>query len=298
MVIDRFVASWEKRAAVKKNLVDTEIGYEIGVPDFPVQLVPFKHVSGFSEIDQGVLNRLLGAGWLLYNDKTTRIEEMIVNPGCYLLRAGPFSNMICEAERRVLSQTMVDEQYHAHMCLSACLSTIRRHRLEGLRLPYPLVVGKLSEHRAKAASDFDRSLVQLAFMTVAELTINPYLQKLSSDMTIQPTNRELTEIHRCDELTHATIIQKVMKSVFTSLQPEKKELFLGFLQGALTAFSEQDAEPWHEIAKFLGIEHIAAQRWVGDCVDDPKPAGREFTQLLTLLAEFGIKDHINLPTWG
>src|SRR5690242_12421625 len=81
-ILGQLAASWETRAAVKKDELDVDAMYDESLPDFLMDLVPFKDHPDFLKAPDELKSRALSCGWLAYNEKTIAIETKVISPAC------------------------------------------------------------------------------------------------------------------------------------------------------------------------------------------------------------------------
>jgi hypothetical protein len=132
------------------------------------------------------------------------IEQRVVNPGFALLADDTFDTNLDESMTIAVTQAMVDEQYHTltHLNASAVMRRKRGWRMPESALPIGYKARQY-EQRAAAATTFDeRALSALAFTTVAELSINAYLDLI---WTTRRSNRSIGSPPNCTTGTNTAI---------------------------------------------------------------------------------------------
>lgn len=285
--------SWKNRVAVNKEKLNLEEYYIEDAPDYPENLVPFKDDLRYKSLDSSVKRKILAGAWVSYNEKTIGVEVSIVNPACELLLRGVFKGVDTMPLKRVVAQTQVDEQFHILMCLDACLIARKKHCIESLVIPVPLVVKELERAIGNSTSEREMAITRLAFATVAEVTINAYLGLLSNDKDIQPLNRETTALHRKDESSHNKIFRELAKNIFDELSEKEKESFASNLVLGLEAFVKADLNAWREILKHLNVPE--ADEIVCDSTksNSSKKIIRDYSGFRTLLKELGIVEEVD-----
>jgi hypothetical protein len=291
-VIQRLTKTWNTRVAVRRERLDLSQDYDPSIPDFPIAMVPFWNHPAFAGTDEPLRMRLLAGAWISYNEKTIFVEDEIINPLCRTLLRGELSGVGDPLVKQVLAQTAVDEQFHILMCLEVCNHARSRHQLEALVIPKPLLIHRLEETLARVGSSQERALAQMAYATVAEMSINSYLRALSSDRTIQPLNRVNTDLHRMDEGAHSAIFKEVGLSVFKNLGASERESFKTYIVKALHDFTELDHSGWEAILKHLAIP--SASEILDELARQTRGrrSSRDYTALRELLEEFGIMEDI------
>src|SRR5262245_47488681 len=113
LLIDRLASNWGRRAQVKK--AELEPLFEPGREDFLESLLPFRDLPHYQAASPELKSRVLSCGWLMYNAKTTQIENEIVNPTCLAALGGELPGLHEESTQLAVSETMVDEVYHIHL---------------------------------------------------------------------------------------------------------------------------------------------------------------------------------------
>ena len=292
-VVQRLAHSWRNRVAVNHEKLDLAKYYDQSIPDYPLDLVSFRADTRFSSLDPSTRHRILAGAWILYNEKTIAVENSIVTPACSLLLRGAFPTLDRVEIKRVVAQTLVDEEFHILMCLEACMVARQAYGLEALVLPCPAVVEALERQVAEVSSIRHQEIIRLAFATVAELTINAYLSLLSSDQTIQPLNRETTDLHRKDEASHNKFFRTITEVVYTSFEGNERDIFIRALSDGLHAYVQPDPKAWVEVLRFVGVAE--AQGIVADSSDIPlgRRMARDYSEFRNLLADLRIEGEID-----
>lgn len=273
--------SWSSRVAVRNSDIDLARYYDSQVPDFPSELVPFAEDKRYSELPLEVRNRILAAAWISYNEKTIAVENLIVAPACDLLLKGAFPQADSPFFKRLVAQTGVDEQFHILMSLEASIVARNVHHLESLRIPKATVVDELEKTLARASTEREKEIIRLAFATVAEVTINAYLNLLANDFDIQPLNRETTNLHRKDESSHNKIFKELNRCIYDGFEDGEKYAYLKYLAVGLKSFVKVDFTSWREILRYMHVQK--ADDIIATCVRISKPAVRDYSGLLSLL---------------
>lgn len=250
--LDGFSESWDKTSSVKKPSVSFK-SFEPGKADYPESLVPFYQHPRYQNLEAGTKTRILSAAWIWYNEKTEFLEEMVVNPACQLILSRRFFGACSNEVRCLISQIMVDEQYHAYMSIYPSIFTREKRDLEGLQFKYPYVIKRYKELCNTAHDENTRNILLLAFMVVAELSINGYLSLLSKNDEIQPLNKEITCNHQKDEARHSFIVKQVARDIYLSMNEDDRNHLSGFINEALQAFVMAEFEPWKIILDFIGV---------------------------------------------
>lgn len=294
-VIARLAGNWHRRAAVKREEPRLADLFELDRDDYPEKILPFRDHPTFRALSPEDRARLLSWAWISYNRTTVLLEGQIVNPAFQLGLDGKFPQRVGELMQRSLAQAMVDEQYHTLMHLNASAVT-RRMRKEAFAdtvLPKPLVVREHEARLASCADERERRLTTLAFATVAEISINAYLNLIAEDTEIQPVNSATVRIHNRDEYCHASICAVLAEQVHHALGDAERRFFLDSLVAGLEAFVGNDFRAWHRIMAETGI------RGGHEMLDDIQQAGgrkrlvQDFSGLRKLVESLDAVDDVD-----
>jgi hypothetical protein len=155
--------------------------------------------------------------------------------------------------KQVIAQIQVDEQFHILMCLDICHLSRARHQLLDYVFPEPILGLKLKQIVRSAASADDARIAQLAYASVAEMSINAYLDVVATDLTIQPLHRINTEMHRRDEAAHGIGFSEIVGSVYRRMSAEQRARFCDHVGRALHDFTTPDLSHWASILDYLQI---------------------------------------------
>lgn len=283
----KLAESWAKRVAVKVSDIDVSYYNDPAVPDFPYAMVPFKQDPRFVSLDVKTQRQVLAGAWITYNEKVISIESHIVNPSCERILQGGICGVNNADIKRVVCQTMVDEQYHTLMSLEASLLTRKLHGLEKLVIPESELIQSLKHKLAEAKERPHQDLILLAHATVAELTINAYLKLLSFDDTIQPFNRDITRLHFDDESTHRKIFLEIVPIIYQTLSVQDKAFFFESLKDCLDAFTRPDFSSWTAILSYLEVPEY--RDILEKVSQNAKPLFRDYSSFKALLSKLGIE---------
>jgi len=277
--------SWENRVAVKKEALDLSKYYDSNLPDYPLDLVPFRNDPRFIQLDEKTKQRILSGAWICYNEKTIAVENHIITPACSLLLRGKFDGLDNVETKRVVAQTLVDEEFHILMCLEACMISREMHDMESFISPKPVVVSLLEELLKNENNDEYKDIILFGFSTVAEITINAYLGLLSQNKTIQPINTETTYRHFMDEASHNKFFMDSSKIVYNNFDDNKKKQFIFALENGLKSFVQVDLSTWVEILKYVGFTSDESNSIVNDSKNTPLGTRlvRDYTSIKNLL---------------
>ncbi|VGO09795.1 hypothetical protein AMB3_2195 [plant metagenome] len=289
-VIARLGRSWNTRVAVRQERLDLSQYYDPSIPDFPVAMVPFWHDPAIGALDEATRLRLLAAAWVAYNEKAIYLEDEIVQPLCAQLLRGDLPGVGAAGVKQVIAQIQVDEQFHILMCLDICNNARERHALHDYVVPPPKVGRLMKARLAQAASAREAVLLRMAYASVAEMSINAYLNQVSSDQTIQPLNRINTDLHRKDESAHSVAFHEIVGSVYKALGDEDRATFRARLVDAMTDFTTADHGNWASILAYLSVpgrEGILARL---EEAGKDRRLSRDYTVLSSLFEALGIED--------
>ncbi|MFC5473495.1 diiron oxygenase [Paraherbaspirillum soli] len=292
-VLNRIAQSWNHRVAVRQERLDLSQYYDASIPDFPIAMVPFWNDPEFACLQQADKLRFLAAAWIAYNEKAIYLEDEIVQPLCSLLLKDVLPGVSDPQVKQVLAQIQVDEQFHILMCLEICNSARMRHQLHDYVMPEPRVGLKLKELLDTAGTRIEYALMRLAYASVAEMSINAYLNQVATDQTIQPLNRINTDMHRRDESAHSTAFREVVGSIYKSLGDDAKARFKKYLVKALNDYTEPDLSVWISLMSHLQI--VGGEAIIGRLEQASRStrSKRDYTTLLSLFDEIGIKEELD-----
>ncbi|CAL8479601.1 diiron oxygenase [Caballeronia sp. S22] len=281
--------AWPRRATVcdmEKFRVDGE--FDAGRPDYPVALVPFFTHEGVQRLDDPVKQDILTWGWIGYNRRTVAAEDHVVNPALNYLASDilPGDDWIFTESIR---QTLIDEHYHTLMHLNAIQRTRRQRQIDtDMDLPMSVTYRELEKLKQQLVEPWEKQLAAVAFATVAEISVNAFLDILADDQTIQPQNRSVAQLHNRDEYAHSKTLGEIGKVVFNRLTPSQKTFFIATLPVALRAFVAQDFSMWEAILRQLNVPNAA--NIIRDCQQPGKESAltRDYSGLHRLADELGI----------
>lgn len=293
-VMARLAGNWHRRAAVKREEPDLDDLFDPGRPDYPEALLPFRDHPTYRQLDGAVQSEVLSWAWIAFNKNVMDIEQQVVNPGFALLAEDAFGTGLDETLATAVAQAMVDEQYHTLMHLNASAVTRRRR---GLRMPdSALPLGHKARmhrrHLAAAEHRWQRELTTLAFTTVAEISINAYLDLIAEDTRIQPVNQVTAALHNRDEYCHSAIADEIAKAVYARLDAGRRKYFLQALCDGMEGFAANDFAVWRRIVETVGIE--GGSRMIDEVEHDAsrKRLLQDFGALHGLCADMGVLGEI------
>ncbi|MFL6624812.1 MAG: diiron oxygenase [Sulfurifustis sp.] len=297
-VIETIGRSWDHRVAVRQERLDLTQYYDASIPDFPIAMVPFWNDAQFAVLDERTKLRFLAAAWVAYNEKAIYLEDEIVQPFCSLLLKDRLPGASDPQVKQVIAQIQVDEQFHILMCLDICNNARARHGLHDYVMPEPRLGANLKRKLEQTPDPTQAALLRMAYASVAEMSINAYLNQVATDQTIQPLNRINTDMHRRDESAHSTAFREIIGSVCRALDPDAKRRFCGYLHDALVDFTTPDGSHWESILDYLGVpgrDGILARL---HAMMQSKRLSRDYTVLGGLVEELGIKDEVGFSFDG
>ncbi|WP_326950817.1 diiron oxygenase [Amycolatopsis sp. NBC_00348] len=298
-VIGRLAGNWRRRATVKRDEPDLDDLFDVGRPDYPEHLVPFRDHPTWLGLPDHVRSRLLSWAWIAYNRHTVLAEQRVANPAFALVMEGEFPGLGGPTMEIALAQAMVDEQYHTLMHIGASAVTRRKRQaaLPDAWLPDSHTAVVHQALRDRAEERWQRSLTTLAFATVSEISINAYLDLLAADPDIQVVNSTTATLHNRDEYCHASISDELGKVIYEVLDPDRKRFFLDMLVAGLEAFVATDYSTWERI---LEIEQVPGrQRMIAETRADTSRARlvRDYTGLHSLMSEMDVLGQVDFD-WG
>lgn len=275
---------------MKRPEPDLDSLFKPGRPDYPDGLIPFRDHPAYAGLDEDMKARVLAWAWVAFNKNIMDIEQHVVNPGFALLAADTFDTGMGEPMAQAVTQAMVDEQYHTLMHLNASAATRRGRgwQMPESALPLAYKARRQRARMAAAEEEWQRQLTALAFTTVAEISINAYLDLVASDDRIQPINRTTAILHNRDEYCHSSIAAEVAKAVYSRLGAAPRRYFLEALTDGLDAFAANDYTTWERIAEFVRIRD--GGQMVRDVMHDParKRLLQDFSGLHRLCTELDV----------
>ncbi|WP_319772604.1 diiron oxygenase [Breoghania sp.] len=292
-VLENLGKTWDDRVAVRKERLDLDQYYDPAIPDFPSSLVPFWDDEDFSSLSAQTKLRFLAVAWVAYNEKAIYLEEAVVQPACGIFFRGELPGIGAARTKQVVAQIQVDEQFHILMCLDVCHVARKRHHIEDYRMPEPLLGVRLKEIIADAADEEEARIAQVAYASVAEMSINAYLNEVATDQTIQPLNRVNTDMHRQDEAAHGIGFSEIVGSVYRQMNDKQRQTFRKLIGQALTDFTTPDLTYWASILDYLGIPNRDAIIERHETSTRGLVLKRNYTTIRRLFDELEITDDID-----
>ncbi len=289
--IGRWTATWELRAAVKKNEPE-QLVYDSRIPDFLPELLPFHDHPDFVNAPERYRAAALSCAWVAYNEKTVAVESKIVSPACAHLIDREVSGVSDHRVREAVSQALVDESYHTLLVVKATELTRKLRRLPEFRLPQFQIVSRLQRAKAAHPESWKKILIQLATAVVSEILVSDYLRLLSRATQIQPLNRITTEIHRADEAAHNGLFKCLGTMIYHALAQEEKEFFVHALTEPAGWFASPELDVWQ--AMLNQIEFPYADRIIRDCrlTQNDREVHVDLTTLEVLFCDLGVDEEL------
>ncbi|GAA3616583.1 hypothetical protein GCM10022419_122420 [Nonomuraea rosea] len=293
-VIRRLAGNWHRRASVKRDELRLEDLYELDRPDYPESILPFRDHPTWLALDPAQRSDVLTWAIIAFNRKTIVTEEAIANPAFGLVISGEFPALSGDELETCLTQAMVDEQYHTlmHMNASAVTRKLRGRPYPDNALPLPRHSRRHQELWEGSVERWQRSLTTLAFATIAEIGIGPYLDTIADDPDIQPVHSATARLHARDEYCHSAIAAELAKKVYPSLDPAQQRFFTRSAFEALTAYTTADYGTWERIMDLAGVAEGRSM------LEDCKSPGRsrlfsDFGGIHSLFSEMGVLEEID-----
>ncbi|MGI5458726.1 AurF N-oxygenase family protein [Streptomyces sp. CA-249302] len=293
-MIGRLSGNWHRRAAVKRQEPDLDDLFEPERPDCPESLLPFRDHPTYLALDDGTKARLRAWGWIAFNKNIQDIEQRVVNPGFALMATDTYRTGLGEAMALAVTQAMVDEQYHTLMHLNASAVTRRRRgwAMPDGALPLGHKARRHQERLRATSTPGLRELDLLAYTTVAEISINAYLDLVADDPEVQPINRVTADLHNRDEYCHSSIAAEVAKAAYGQLDAEHRKFFLAALADGMEAFAANDYTTWHRIVELTGVP--GGRRMLQDVAESAQRRRllQDFSGLHRLCGELEVLDEL------
>jgi alpha-N-dichloroacetyl-p-aminophenylserinol N-oxygenase len=260
-LIDMLAGNWSRRAQVKK--AELEPLFVPDREDFLENLLPFRDMPQYRSCSPELRSRVLSCGWLMYNAKTTQIENEIVNPICLDIIDGQLPGLNEEGSQLAVSETMVDEVYHIHLVERSSRLTRRRRGLEHITVPHFNLVRHMRRRQDGFSEPWQKRMVQFATAAVSEIFISDYLHLLSETEEIQPFNRMTVAAHRQDEMVHGPLFRSLTELFTAELTPAERALFSELLPEPVTWFADRELDVWQALLDQL--EFPGADEMIREC---------------------------------
>jgi hypothetical protein len=295
-LIRKLVANWPRRTTIRSDKFPwpEPEAYNPETPDYPVRLLPFREHPRFLAAPEHQRREVLTRAWLTYNERTILAEEYMANPAFTMIVHGEFEGADEFHVRQAVQHALIDEHFHTLIHMTAIDET---RRLRGLNdqwsAPNSLTRRSLLAEQARATEPWQRALVILAFATVAEISVNAYLELLSADDTIQPMHKLVTYLHNRDEFAHGQLIVEVIKLLYLRMSEPQQTFFIGVLPRALHAYAAHDFSAWRAILHRVGVD--GAEDIVAACEHEAASQllVRDFSGLKQVATELDIVDRLD-----
>ncbi|TBW33998.1 aminobenzoate oxygenase [Azotobacter chroococcum] len=298
-VVRRLNAAWPRRATVcMAATVQPDATFDPARPDYPTRLVPFYEHPRFAILDDELRSKVLTWGWIGYNQRTITAEDCVVNPALIYIATELLGDSDWDS-MEAIRQTLVDEHYHTLMHMRAVQGTLRLRGLtERLQLPASVTFRRLQAFQQPLQDEWKRALASVAFATVAEISVNAFLDILADDETIQPANSEIARMHNRDEYAHSETLGEISKQLYRRLNDTQKAFFERALPEALRAFVAQDYSMWEAILTQLEVP--GAQEIIADCQADSsgRVIMRDYSGLHQFASNIGIVERLDFDFSG
>lgn len=255
--IKRMTENWPKRAGVR-NFKNTQHdnSYDENTPDYPINMLPFYKHPLFVKIPDKEKQKILTWAWIFYNERVIIAEERIANPAFLMILTDKFPGINKFHMKQALQQCLIDEHFHILMHMTAINETKKLRSISmPLNSPYSIIYRRLIEEQKKVTDRWKKDLLLLVWTIVSEISINAYLNLLSTNKDIQPMHKYITWIHNRDEFSHSKIMIEIGKWIFNSLNIKQKNFFILALDKSLSAFTEYDFSLWTFILKQTKIHN-------------------------------------------
>ncbi|MFD9859030.1 4-aminobenzoate N-oxygenase [Streptomyces alboflavus] len=302
----RLVAAWPRRAAVttSPDAVDEGAGYDAGLPDYPLRMVPFAEHPRFLAAAPERRERVLTGLWIGYNERVIATEHLIAEPAFDLVMRGVFPGSDHPLMRQGVQQAVVDESFHTYMHM---LAISRTRELRGVRMrpeqPELVTHRRLRAVLAAMPEQWERDVAVLVWGAVAETCINSLLALLARDDSIQPMHSLITTLHLRDETAHGSIVIEVVRELYARMNAGQRAALVRCLPLALEAFAEQDLSTLRLELVTAGIE--GADEIVADLRATPsgRRLVRDFSGAQRMAEQLGIADAVDFdfperPEWS
>jgi len=247
-VVERIIEDWPTKASVTRwhPTFKTADGY-----DYPLSTLPVDQDELMS-LPEKTKQSLSLSLWIQYNRRTIDAEEYIANPAIdWLLREGNLSEELNTA----LMQTAVDERFHTYFHTLALKDALSRNSVQS-EFTRSVTVRELLGRLDQCNEQWQRRFVQLAYAAVAEVSVNAFLEILSTSKEIQKSNRELVHMHNLDEWSHSSVFIYVVEYLINTLAPHKSEFFITEIKYASQSFLKHDFSMYENVFRAHGIKLV------------------------------------------
>lgn len=293
-LLHRLATGWDKRARVR-SLNDLEINFDKTKDDFLVELLPFYEHPLFQDASPELKSNILSCGWLVYNARTIAIETDIVHPVCLAILSAKIKGKFDFLSKQLVTETLVDESYHIHLCVYANEIT-KHHRKIEIELPTFELIKKMHTLQNDCEENWKKLIIQLVTAISSEIYITDYLALISKEKNnaLQPLNSLLVKTHRSDELAHGKIFHHIAKIVFNALDEKQKEFFAETMSKPISWLSDLEFDLWLSILRQINFDH--AEQMINECKNNrnsntnPYQLNEGTSDLIALAEELGVLD--------
>jgi len=242
-LLNKLSASWGKRAQVRRCNIHDDKHFDLNKPDFLESLLPFSKLEAYQKLPNKDKNKLLTAGWLVYNTKTIDIEKEIIIPLCNRIIDEKFSGLKTSEAKRIASETMVDEAYHILLCVSSNEITMFNRNID-ISLDKANVVVNMDSAIENSELEWQKDIILLATAFVSETIISDYLALLSRSSDVQPLHREVVHAHKLDEGVHRYVFVELIKCFLKTASTEQRRYLFESIPNAICWFQSSSIDAW------------------------------------------------------
>lgn len=252
-LLHRLASSWNKRARVCAD-INLDIDFDPDKDDFLAELLPFADHPLFTAATPAMRTNILSSGWIAYNAKTIAIETDIVQPVCNALLADKFNGVSDFVTKQLISETLVDEAYHIHICVYGNEITKLNRNLD-IKLPQFEFIRHMRILQHKYGEKWQKMLIQLATSIATEIYITDYLALVSKaeSHAIQPLSSLIVKTHRTDEMVHGKIFDHLAKCIYRALDSKQKAFFLEMLPKPVNWLADMEYDLWLHVLRQLSF---------------------------------------------
>lgn len=231
----------ERREAQLKQLTP----FKEDAYDFPPEMIPFAGDARYEAAPEDTRRKICTRAWLAYNRKAVLLEERVVGPACITLGQDRIMGLP-SLSRESVHEVFSEESRHITMLAQANSLTYSFRKLDGLPLPLPDLVRNMIRGMDKADRVYDAQMWAIVCAIVAEVSISDYLGQFNvDDDRIQEVNRELTALHRRDELAHAGVFSHLARLLDAEVESRNK--YHDMLRKASDWFNSNEWHSWETI---------------------------------------------------
>jgi hypothetical protein len=252
--VDRAIQNIIKAWPTKASVTHWQPSFEGGPGyDYPLSTLPVDP-KALALLDEPTKQALALSLWIQYNRRTIDAEDHIANPAIdYLLGQAELP----AALRTALMQTSVDERYHTYFHTLALNEALSRSQVD---LPFArsVTVREMMARAEACPETWRKKFVLVAYAAVAEVSVNAFLEVLSTSKEIKESNRKLVDMHNRDERFHTSIFISVVEALKKSLPEEKQGFLLEEIRSSSQSFLKHDFSMYRSVfaAHQLDLELI------------------------------------------